>query len=380
MHILVDYRPALRARTGVGEYMHELVRAYTACTPDTVSVFTSSWKDRPDPDLADELHARIVDRRIPVRLLNLLWHRLGWPPIETLAGPVDVAHAAHPLLIPTRLAAQVITIHDLFFLDAPERTRGEIRRDYPALAAAHAQRADAIITSSHHVKGLVSERLGVAADKVYVCPPGAPQWQSLGRRPNIPLDGSILFLGTMEPRKNIGMLLDAYTLLLGRLRNAPRLVFAGAATPEAAGWLERMSQPPLKGHVAHFGYIPHERREQMYAGARVVVLPSLDEGFGLPALEAMSAGVPVVVSNRGSLPEVVGDAAITVDADDAEALANECARIVTNPAYAAERAQAGLERARAFTWQTSADTLRRAYTDAIARRRERASSPRSGRR
>lgn len=371
MHILVDYRPALRARTGVGEYMHELVRAYTATTADAVSVFTSSLRDRPDPGLAGDLQARVVDRRIPVRVLNLLWHRLEWPPIEMLAGPVDVAHAAHPLLIPARHAAQVVTVHDLFFLDQPERTRAEIRRDYPALAAAHARRADAVITPSRHVKALVSERLGVPAEKVYACPPGAPKWQALGQRPNIPLNGSILFLGTMEPRKNIGMLLDAYTLLIDQVRNVPRLVFAGAATPDATAWFERMSQPPLKGHVAHFGYVPHHRRELLYAGARVVVLPSLDEGFGLPALEAMSAGVPVVVSNRGSLPEVVGEAAVMVDADDPEALARECLRIVTDPAYAAERATAGLERARAFTWQESAETLRRAYIEAVARRRER---------
>src|SRR5690348_15310945 len=81
MDILVDYRPALRARTGVGEYTHELVKAYTAAYTDQVSVFTSSWRDRPDPELADELHARVVDRHIPVRLLNLLWHRREWPPI-----------------------------------------------------------------------------------------------------------------------------------------------------------------------------------------------------------------------------------------------------------------------------------------------------------
>jgi glycosyltransferase involved in cell wall biosynthesis len=371
MHILVDYRPALRARTGVGEYMHELVRAYTSAFDDTVSVFTSSWKDRPDPEVATELGARVVDRRVPVRLLNLLWHRLRWPPVERLSGAVDVVHAAHPLLIPARRAAQVITIHDLFFLDQPERTRAEIHRDYAPLAADHARRADAIITPSHHVKALATERLGISDQKIYVCPPGAPHWQALGRRPNIPLNGSILFLGTLEARKNIGMLLDAYALLIDQVHNVPRLMFAGAATPDAGEWLERMAQPPLQGHVVHFGYIPSYQRELLYAGARVVVLPSLDEGFGLPALEAMSAGVPVVVSNRGSLPEVVGDAAVIVDADDPEALAAACLRIVTDPAYAAERARAGLARARTFTWTESAETLHRAYRDALARRRER---------
>ena len=132
MRILVDYRPALRARTGVGEYIRQLVQAYTATHRDEVTLFTSSWKDRPTPTLGAELRAAVVDRRVPVSVLNYLWHRREWPPVELLAGRVDVVHAAHPLLIPSRHAAQVVTIHDLFFLDHPERVRDEIRRDYPA--------------------------------------------------------------------------------------------------------------------------------------------------------------------------------------------------------------------------------------------------------
>ena len=97
MRILVDYRPALRERTGVGEYIHQLVRAFAARKEDEVAVLTSSWKDRPAPGLAAELNARIIDRRVPVRALNYAWHRLEWPPVEVLAGHCDVVHAAHPL-------------------------------------------------------------------------------------------------------------------------------------------------------------------------------------------------------------------------------------------------------------------------------------------
>jgi glycosyltransferase involved in cell wall biosynthesis len=374
MRILVDYRPALRARTGVGEYTHEMVRAYAAAhaaAGDRVTLFSSSWRDRPDPELADELGVDVIDRRLPVRVLNYLWHRAEWPKVEMLAGAFDVAHSAHPLLMPAREAAQVVTIHDLFFLASPERTRGEIRRDYPQLAAAHARRADAIITSSLHVRQLVCSQLGAEAERVYVCPPGAPAWRRLGHEARAPLDGSILFLGTLEPRKNLGVLLDAYETLAQRMSAVPRLVLAGAAAPEAAPWLERISRPPLQGHVVHFGYVPDHPREGMYAGARVLVLPSLDEGFGLPVLEAMAAGVPVIVSNRGSLPEVVGDAGIIVEPDDVEGMAAAIARVVLEPAWAAERGRASLERARAFTWTTTAATLQRAYRDAVARRRER---------
>jgi glycosyltransferase involved in cell wall biosynthesis len=368
MRVLVDYRPALRARTGVGEYMHELTRAYAAAYGDEVAVFTSSWKDRPPPGLAAELGAAVVDRRIPVGVLNALWHRAGWPPVEWLAGSFDVVHAAHPLCIPARGAAQVITIHDLFFLDHPERTQAEIRRDYPALAAAHARRADAIVTPSRQVKQMVAARFGVDADRIYPCSLGAPSWKTLGARPNLPANGYLLFIGTLEPRKNIGVLLDAYERLIARQPAAPPLVLAGGAAPDARPWLDRLTRPPLHGRVRHLGYVEQSRREELYAGARTVVLPSLDEGFGLPALEAMSAGIPIVASNRGALPEVVGSAGVLLDALDPDAWAAALERLTTDGDWARGRACAGLERAGTYTWAAAAGTLHRAYADAVARR------------
>jgi glycosyltransferase involved in cell wall biosynthesis len=370
MRILVDYRPALRARTGAGEYVHELVRAYTAAHTEPVAVFSSSWKDRPAPDTATRLRARVIDRRIPVRILNYLWHRTEWPPIEVLAGPWDVVHAAHPLLIPARHAAQVVTVHDLFFLAHPERTQGaEIARDYAALAGEHTRRALSVITPSMHTARLVVARLGVSADRVYVCSPGAPTWGALGALPNAPEGGYFLFVGTLETRKNVGVLLEAYARLVARTTAVPRLVLAGRAGPGSAAWLERLSMAPLQGRVDRLGYVPEEGREQLYAGARALILPSLDEGFGITALEAMSAGVPVVASTAGALPEVVGDAGVLVEPTDVDALATALERIVAEPAFARDLGRAGLERARAFTWTATAHRVRRAYADACDRRR-----------
>jgi glycosyltransferase involved in cell wall biosynthesis len=371
MRILVDYRPAMRARTGVGEYMHELVRAYTAAYDDRVAVFTSSWTDRPPPSTATDLDADVIDRRVPVRVLNYLWHRREWPPIESLAGPFDVVHAAHPLLIPARHAAQVVTIHDLFFMRAPERTLGEIRRDYPELTASHARRADAIVTPSEYTKRLIQD-LGVPPDRIHVCSLGAPRWRTLGRAPNIPpVAGCVLFVGTLEPRKNVGVLLDAYERLLVRMPDAPELVLVGGASPDAAPWLERLDRAPLAGHARHVGYIASDEREAWYSRARILVLPSHDEGFGLPVLEAMSAGVPVIASNRGALPEVTGGAAPLVEPDDAEGLARELERLLTDREWAVSRAEAGLQRAATYTWQRTASRLHDAYRSAVARREER---------
>ena len=248
------------------------------------------------------------------------------------------------------------------------RTHREIRRDYAALAPAHARRADAIVTSTEYGRRLIIDSFGVGSDRVYVCPPGAPSWHELGSAPRSPDQGCILFIGTLEPRKNVGALLDAYTLLVANGRSTPPLVLAGRATPDSAEWLRRIERPPLAGRVKYLGYIADTERERVYATARVLVIPSLDEGFGLPALEAMSAGVPVIASRRGSLPEVVGSGGILVEPDDIEGLAAAIEGIVCDKQTAADWGRAGLERARAFTWPAAAATLRRAYADAVTRR------------
>ena len=371
MHILVDYRPALRARTGAGAYVHGLVRAYTMRHDDEVSLFSRSWKDRVTRDTGAALHARVVDRRVPVRWLNYLWHRRAWPPVEALAGAADVVHAAHPLLIPARHAAQVVTVHDLYFLATPDATRAEIRRDYPALARDHAARADAVVTSSAYTRDALLRAFDLEPDRVHLVRPGAPAWTRLGQAPHTPSGGYVLFIGTLDARKNLGVVLDAYEQLAGQNRPVPPLVVAGGLGPGGDGWLERMRRTPLSAAVSYRGYVPEGDRETLFAGARTVVLPSWDEGFGLPALEAMAAGIPIVVSNRGALPEVVGTAGVTVDPADPQAWATAIERLAHDDDWARERGAAGLVRAQAFSWDDAADALRAAYVAAAQRRRQR---------
>ena len=317
MRIVIDYRPALRARTGVGEHIHHVTRELARNGADEITVFSSSWKDRLPADLPSELpHVRVADHRIPVAVLNFAWHRMRWPPVEAIAGgEYDIAHSPHPLLLPTRSAAQIITIHDLYFLSHPERTSAEIRRDYPSLVRWHAARADGIIVVSRFVGTEVQRRLGVPAGRISICMNGAPDWKTPPA--TLDADSYLLFVGTLEPRKNVRGLLEAYGRLLARSDKAPRLVVAGGADPDGADLLEAMNRPPLAGHVDYRGYVSPDQRESLFKGAQALVLPSFDEGFGIPALEAMAAGVPVIASNRGALPEVVGDAALLVDPDDA---------------------------------------------------------------
>ena len=386
MRVLIDYRPALRERSGVGEYTHELAKALLASfapangvRPLELTLFSSSWKHRfvPDRELAG---VAAIDRRVPVSVLNFAWHRLGWPPAETIAGAAfDVAHSSHPLLMPARDAAQVITIHDLDFLSHPERTRAEVRRDYPALVRAHAGRADAIIVSSAFAAGEVETRLGVERARIAICPAGAPAWPP---RTASPRDGYVLFFGTLEPRKNVGGLLDAYERLMAhrpgsgstRRPGLPDLVIAGRATEAAAPWLDRIGRPPLAGRVRYAGYVDPSRRRDLYVGARMLVQPSFEEGFGMTVLEAMSLGVPVIAARRGSLSEVVGDAGPLVDPESPEDIAAAIDRLATDDAFADECGARGRARAAAFTWTETAQRVYDAYQHAMERRANRSGS------
>lgn len=372
MRILVDYRPALRARSGVGEYAHQVARHLALDYPaDPLTLFTSSWRDRPDPQLeAAWPGIRVSDHRIPVRLLNLAWHNLEWPPVEWLTmGHFDIVLSPHPLLTPTRRAAQVVTIHDIDFLHHPDRTTGEVRRDYPRLAGAHARRADRVIVPSRHTATEVAQILGVPRDRIALCPPGAPTWSEPVRGPK--RDGYILFMSTLEPRKNVGTLLGAYGRLLSRHADLPPLVLAGSASSDARQWLDAISRPPLAGHVEHIGYVNEQARQRVYSGARLLVMPSLTEGFGIPVLEAMSLGIPVIVSDRGALPEVVGDAGLIVSPINEEALSAALERALTEDGLVDTLSQRGRERARQFVWHDTAKAVHQALEEAIDARAHR---------
>jgi glycosyltransferase involved in cell wall biosynthesis len=365
VRILLDYRPALRERTGVGEYVHGLASALlTELAPeDSLVLFSSSLRDRLDGVVV--AGASAADLRIPVRILNFAWHRLEWPPIEMLVGRVDITHAAHPLMIPVRSGIRAITVHDLDFLDHPERARAEIRRDYPQLVPRHAPRADVVVTNSRYTAAQVRHRLGVPAERIVVCRPGAPEGP---RRAEPTRLGPILFLGTIEPRKNLDVLLRAYGRVLSRRTDAPPLVLAGGTVERSAEILEPLSKAPLAGRARHLGYVDAATRRRLLNEASMLVLPSLEEGFGIPVLEAMTVGLPVIASRRGALPEVVGDAGPLLEPDDDEAFARAIDGLLADPLRRQKQSDAGVQRARQFSWKDSAAQLMAAYRAAFERR------------
>jgi glycosyltransferase involved in cell wall biosynthesis len=269
----------------------------------------------------------------------------------------------HPLLMPARGARQFVTVYDLYFLDDPAAARAEIRRDYVPLAATHARRAAGVVVISAYTARQVHERLGVPRDRIVYCPPGAPAWQA---RTGQPGSGPLLFIGSAAPRKNLPRLLGAYARLLNQVPAVPDLVLAGDPPAPGSDLAAMLARAPWSGRVRTLGYVEDGRREALYKEAALLLLPSLDEGFGMTAVEAMSAGVPVVASDRGALPEVTAGAALLVDPEDESALAGAMARVLTEPGLAAAMAARGRARADDYTWEGSAARLLAAYRAACA--------------
>jgi len=313
MHLAIDVRPFLSGSTGVGFYMQRLLSAL-AELPDhpTFHLFCASFKERFDPKrLPLSLRPQLVDRKIPARLLNFIWHQLRFPPVDWLLGQqIDLAHSPTPLILPSR-GRQVITVHDLFFLTHPELTHSEMRRDYPRLLAASLKTADGIICVSQATRETLLARFPACENKSVAIPSGVgneylnPSTAAV----DIPLDlpnRFLLFCGTVEPRKNLPLLLKTL-LKLRRSHIAIPLVIAGSR-----GWgLEEYSplRRELGEQVTELGYTPAELLPMLYQKAEALILPSLDEGFGFPVLEALACGTPAICSDIPALREVGGDQA-----------------------------------------------------------------------
>ena len=312
MRLAYDIRPFLSGATGVGRYIYQLVCA-VARQPKAPEcrLFTSSWKERFDPRrLPEDLRPRLVDRRIPVKLLNPLWHYLRFPPVDWMLGQrVDLAHSPTPLVLPSR-GRKVVTVHDLFFLTRPELTRGEMRRDYPRLLSSSLRKADGIICVSRATRDALLEQFPWCENKSRAILSGVGDEYLHGNSSSIDLpklpDRYILFCGTIEPRKNLPLLLGSLITLRGQGITIPLVVAGGR------GWGDEEYQElrrELGPQVIELGYTPAELLLGLYRSASALVLPSRDEGFGFPVLEALACGTAVICSDIPALREVGGDQA-----------------------------------------------------------------------
>lgn len=355
MKVALDVRPALSRPTGVGAYIGNLAERLPRLDPDShYTLFSSSWRERWTRPVRRP-NVGVVDRRLPVRLLNVAWNRLGWPPMESVCGrEFDLVHSPHPLIIPTRRARRVITVHDLFFLKHPEMTSAEIRRDYAPLVRAHAVRADFILCPSAFTGAEVERLLGVPRSRIGVTPlgvdpiyrqPPAIDVEALLARLGVPR-GSILYVGSDEPRKNLPGLVAGYRRFASAAERPKALVLVGPDPAHAGG------DAASGGRVLSTGYLATPEIRALMSAASCLALVSLEEGFGLPVAEAMAAGLPVVCTRGSSLAEIAGDAAEFVDdPGDAEAVARALARVTGDAPHAARLREAGLAQSRLFDWE-----------------------------
>jgi glycosyltransferase involved in cell wall biosynthesis len=260
-------------------------------------------------------------------------------------GPRSAAvfHGLNQRLPRVRMRRAVATFHDLFVMTG-EYSTPEFRARFTEQARDAARRADAIIAVSEFTKGQVVALLGVEAERVRVVHHGV-------RRPSIPTglerEDVVLSVGAIQTRKNSARLVKAFE----RVTPAWRLVLAGAAGFGAGETMEAIAQSPARDRIVVTGYVTNEELAAWYGRASIFAFPSLDEGFGMPVLEAMTAGVPVITSNRSAMPEVAGDAALLVDPEDTEAISGALCALAADEHRRAELARLGTERAQEFTWE-----------------------------
>lgn len=353
MTVGLDFRPALSRATGVGRYFQGLVAGLTRIDHENDYVlFSSSWKQRARAE-SRPANFRLVDRRVPVRVLNALWHRVGAPPLDWLAGAaLDVAHSPTPLIVPSTRGRSIITIHDLFFMDHPEATESEIRRDYTSLVRTHARRADAIMANSQTTADEIVEKLDVASENIRVVHAGLDERFLARENVHEKKDDYVLTVATLEPRKNLPVLLEAVSVLKKRGWEG-RLRIAGGSGLDTVRVDETIDRLDLGGAVEILGYVDGDALPALYQRARAVVMPSRWEGFGLPLLEAMASEAPLVVSDIPVHHEVAGDAALFAEARDANAFADAIEKL-DDESLRTTLVARGRERVSQFSWDASA--------------------------
>ncbi|HEX4745797.1 MAG TPA: glycosyltransferase family 1 protein [Gaiellaceae bacterium] len=278
------------------------------------------------------------------------WSSAGRPPAERLLGTFDVLHFSDWMYPPQREGVRATTIHDLVPIHHPEWTTARTRSMHGRKYRNAAETCDVVFVNSAYTGRDVNATLGVPAERIRVAHP-APKAVYASRGPAADLGAPyVLTVATLEPRKNLQVLVDAHRLLGGDLQ---------LAVVGAEGWGE---QPLLDGAgIRRLGYVSDEELARLYRGADVVAYPSRFEGFGIPVVEAMACGVPVVVSAHESLDEAAGSAALRADPEDPAsfAAAIERARAERNDLVAR-----GLEHVRGFSWRSVGEIFLRGYEDA----------------
>ena len=297
-------------------------------------------------------------------------------PVALARAGVDLFHAPHYVVSPLTTVPYVVTIHDCIHLRFPQYLPNRTGRVYArTVMKMAARRARRVLTVSQASKEDILHFLGVPDSKVEVIynaideriatPPSQDEITRVCQRFQL-TSPYVLYTGNIKPHKNVDRLIEAYSILRRRGFEQLKLVIIGDDISKYPNLRRLVHRFQLHQHVRFFGFVPEATLAVLYRMAAMFVFPSLCEGFGLPPLEAMAAGTPVVTSNVSSLPEVVGDAALLVDPMDAGAIAHAMARLLEDDDLRRDLIQRGYERARSFSWARSAARVREVYGEVLA--------------
>ncbi|MBN1672069.1 MAG: glycosyltransferase family 4 protein [Kiritimatiellae bacterium] len=359
MRVCVDIQAAIAQRAGVGRYTQTLVEhlARTA-DADELALFYFDFRRKGSPFSGAALRERPV-RWCPGRLVQGAWKTFNWPPFDWFAGGYDVYHFPNFILPPLRMGRAVVTIHDMGFMRFPLFVEDRNLRYLEKKIRRTVKSVDAIITVSEFSAREIEELLEVDRAKIHAIHEGVgpkfapPGEEAVARmRTELGLERPyLLTVGTIEPRKNLPLLIEAFEQLTDF---EGYLVVVGGRGWKCDFLYQRMLNSPRAVDIRYFGYAEDHQIVPLYAGAELFVFPSLYEGFGLPPLEAMACGAPVVSAAGGSLKEVVGGGACVVDGYEADAWGEAIRSLLADTAARERLAAKGRKHAARYTWDETA--------------------------
>jgi glycosyltransferase involved in cell wall biosynthesis len=357
LRIVVDVTPLALPRTGIGNYVLGMLRGLTEAGPEHEIVAFTAVAPPGKRRIEEALDGVPLERRLVVvppksHYWRTAWSRLGRGPVEWLAGPLDVFHFSDWMYPPQRGGVRATTIHDLVPLRHPDWVHPQTYRMHSRKYAHAAKTCDLIVVNSEFTAGEVVDLLGFPRERIAVAYPGVgPSFRPDG--PSRDLGGPYMFtVATLERRKNLETLLAALPLIR---EHHPELRLAVAGAP---GW----QAPKLDAEaVVPLGYVDDEELAALYRGALMFVYPSRFEGFGMPIVEAMACGTPVVSSAHPSMDEASGEAAVRADPESAEAIAEGIEQTLAERETFAAR---GFKHARRFTPRACGEVMLQAYRDA----------------